>query len=116
MPKEEEKYTFIHQVSASKILILCILCIAGLISYLVRLVTIEPRGNVGSAEYNNSCTHGRILYFKLGARLKKSRRAEGGAKIVGVFRVKNHDFTQRNHIFFSILGRVRPAPWIRPWY
>ena len=31
--------------------------------------------------------------FKLGAHLKKSRRAEGGAKIVGVFHVKNHDFT-----------------------
>jgi hypothetical protein len=27
------------------------------------------------------------------------RRAEGGAKIVGVFRVKNHDFTPTNHIF-----------------
>jgi hypothetical protein len=25
--------------------------------------------------------------------------AEGGAKIVGVFRVKNHDFTPKNHIF-----------------
>ena len=28
-----------------------------------------------------------------GAQLKKLRRAEGGAKIVGVFRVKIHDFT-----------------------
>jgi hypothetical protein len=28
-----------------------------------------------------------------GAHLKKLRRAEGGAKIVWVFRVKNHDFT-----------------------
>jgi hypothetical protein len=36
---------------------------------------------------------GRIQEFKLGGRahLKKLRRAEGGAKIVGVFRVKNHD-------------------------
>jgi hypothetical protein len=34
---------------------------------------------------------GRIQDFKLGvAHLKKSRRAEGGSKIVGVFRVKNH--------------------------
>jgi hypothetical protein len=32
------------------------------------------------------------------------RRAEGGAKIVGVFRVKNHDFTPKDHIFFPILG------------
>jgi hypothetical protein len=36
---------------------------------------------------------GRIQDFKLGGGLKKLRRAEGGAKIVGVFRVKNHDFT-----------------------
>jgi hypothetical protein len=27
------------------------------------------------------------------------RRVEGGAKIFGVFRVKNHDFTPKNHIF-----------------
>ena len=46
---------------------------------------------------------GRIQDFKLGggggAHLKKLPRAEGGAKIVGVFRVKNHDFTPKNHIF-----------------
>jgi hypothetical protein len=46
---------------------------------------------------------GRIQDFKLGgAHLKKSYffpMAEGGAKIVGVFRVKNHDFTPKNHIF-----------------
>jgi hypothetical protein len=34
-----------------------------------------------------------------GAHLKKSRRAEGGAKVFGVFRVKYHDFTPKNHIF-----------------
>ena len=33
-----------------------------------------------------------------GVHLKKLRRAEGGAKIFGVFRVKNHDFTPKNHI------------------
>jgi hypothetical protein len=33
-------------------------------------------------------------------------RAEGGAKIFGVFRVKNHDFTPKNHIF-PILGEAR---------
>ena len=38
-----------------------------------------------------------------GTHLKKLHRAEGGAKILGVFRVKNHDFTPKNHIF-SILG------------
>ena len=47
---------------------------------------------------------GRIQDFKLGgAQLKKLRRAEGGAKIFGVFRVKNHDFTPKNNIF-PILG------------
>ena len=34
-----------------------------------------------------------------GAHLKKLRRAEGGAKIFGVFRVKNHDFTpKKSHL------------------
>ena len=36
-----------------------------------------------------------------GAHLKKMRRAEGGAKIVGVFRVKNHHFTPRKSYFFQ---------------
>ena len=40
-----------------------------------------------------------------GAHLKKLPRAEGGAKIVGVFRVKNHDFTTKNHIFSNCGGR-----------
>ena len=43
---------------------------------------------------------GRIQDFKLGgAHLKKLRRAEGGVKIVGVFRVKNHDFTPKKSYF-----------------
>ena len=44
---------------------------------------------------------GRIQDFKLGggAHLKKLRRTEGGANMFGVFRVKNHDFTPKNHIF-----------------
>ena len=37
---------------------------------------------------------------------------EGGANIFGGFRVKNHDFTQKNHIFSNFRGG---APWIRPW-
>jgi hypothetical protein len=36
-------------------------------------------------------------YQARGAYLKKLRRAEGGANIFGVFRVKNHDFTQLSH-------------------
>jgi len=34
------------------------------------------------------------------------RQAEGGAKIVGVFRVKNHDFTPKNDIFSNCRGRA----------
>jgi hypothetical protein len=33
-----------------------------------------------------------------GAHLKELRRAKGGAKSFGVFRVKNHDFTPKNLI------------------
>ena len=35
-----------------------------------------------------------------GGHLKKMRRAEGGAKNVGVFRVKNHDFTPKKISYF----------------
>ena len=45
-----------------------------------------------------------------GAHLQKSRRAEGGAKMLGIFRVKNHDFTQKNHIFSNFRGRAPGAP------
>jgi hypothetical protein len=49
---------------------------------------------------------GRIQDFKLeGAHLKKLRQAEGGAKIFGVFRVKNRDFTPKNLIFLNCGGR-----------
>ena len=44
---------------------------------------------------------GRIQDFKIGrggGALKNLRRAEGGTNIFGVFRVKNHDFTPKNHI------------------
>jgi hypothetical protein len=34
-----------------------------------------------------------------GAHLEKMHRAEGGAKIFGVFRVKNHDFTPKKSYF-----------------
>ena len=40
-----------------------------------------------------------------GADLKKLSRAEGGANIFGVFRVKNHDFTPKNLIFSDCGGR-----------
>jgi hypothetical protein len=41
---------------------------------------------------------------RAGGTLKKLRRVEGGAKIVGVFRVKNHDFTPKNLIFSNFRG------------
>ena len=44
-----------------------------------------------------------------GTDLKKSRRAEGGAKILGVFRVKNHDFTPKNLIFSNFRGGRAPG-------
>ena len=55
---------------------------------------------------------GRIQDFKLGGvHLKKLRRAEGGAKFFGVFRVKNHDFTPKNYIFSNFRGaRAGCAP------
>jgi hypothetical protein len=49
---------------------------------------------------------GRIQDFKLGgAHLKELHRAEEGAKMFGVFRVKNHDFTPKNYIFSNCEGR-----------
>ena len=38
--------------------------------------------------------------------------------IFGVFRVKNHDFTPKNHIFSNFRGggaSAGCAPWIRSW-
>ena len=46
-----------------------------------------------------------------GAHLKKLRRAEGGAEIFGVFRMKNHDFTPKNLIFSNCGGR-RENFWV----
>jgi hypothetical protein len=43
----------------------------------------------------------KIIFFRI---------AEGGAKIFGVFRVKNHDFTPTNHIFSNFRGRGCAVP------
>jgi hypothetical protein len=69
-----------------------------------------------SIELCYSLFQGRIQDFKLGggAHLKKLRRAEGGAKMCGVFRVKNHDFMPKNLIFSNFRGGRPPPPWIRP--
>jgi hypothetical protein len=52
-------------------------------------------------------SQGRIQDLNLGggAHLKTLRRAEGGANIFGVFRVKNHDFTPKNNISSHCGGR-----------
>ena len=42
-----------------------------------------------------------------GAHLKKLRRVEGGANMFGVFRVKNHDFTPKNHIISIAEGGTK---------
>ena len=44
------------------------------------------------------------------------RRAEGGAKNVGVFRVKNHDFTPKNSYFSNFMGggELRAPPGSSP--
>ena len=53
---------------------------------------------------------GRIQDFKLGgAHLNKLHRAAGGAKIVGVFRVKNHDFYAKKSYFFQFKGVQPPT-------
>ena len=44
-----------------------------------------------------------------GVHLKELHRAEGGTKIIGVVRVKNHDFTPKKIIFFQVLGPPPPG-------
>ena len=59
-----------------------------LIMYILRLISGEDPG-----------------FQVRGADLKQLRLAEGGAKMFGVFRVKNHDFTQKKHILWGGGGR-----------
>ena len=65
-----------------------------------------------SQRLNILCITGADPGFQVrGAQLKKLRRAEGGANIFGVFRVKNHDFTPKNQ-FFSNCGGRREKFWV----
>ena len=50
------------------------------------------------------CRGGSRISSQGGAHLKKLRRAKGGAKIFGVFRVKNHDFTTKKSYFSNFRG------------
>ena len=60
---------------------------------------------------------GRSQDFKLGGggHLKKLRRAEGGTKMFVVFRVKNHDFSPKNHIFSNFRGgaKICVVSWVK---
>ena len=52
---------------------------------------------------------------KRGVLKKIAPSGGGGTKIFGVFRVKNHDFMPKNHIFSNFRGGVHrvcpPGPW-----
>jgi hypothetical protein len=52
---------------------------------------------------------GQIQDFKLGGALKKIAPSGGRLENFGVFRVKNHDFTQKKSYFFPILGERAPG-------
>ena len=43
-----------------------------------------------------------------GALKKKLRRAEGGTKMFGVFRLQNRDFAPKNHIFSKFREGATP--------
>jgi hypothetical protein len=63
---------------------------------LVHITTEVVSSNPAQTRYTPGADPG---FQVRGVHLKKLRRAKGGAKIFGVFRVKNHDFTPKNHIF-----------------
>ena len=67
------------------------------------LKKIAPSGGWREHFWGVSCEKSRfyakkIIFFPI---------PEGGAKIFGVFRVKNHDFTPKNLIFSNF--RIRPC-------
>ena len=70
--------------------------------------------NIKTFDFSTLFTRGDPGFQVRGAHLKNLRRAEGGAKLVLVFRVKNHDFTPKNHIFPILGGRPHPPPPLDP--
>jgi hypothetical protein len=52
---------------------------------------------------------GRIQDFKLEGALKRIAPSGGRRENVRVLRVKNHDFTPKNHIFSNFRGRAPGA-------
>ena len=49
-----------------------------------------------------------------GGALKKIALSGERREKFGVFRVKNHDFTPKNHIFFNFSGGAPPPPPLDP--
>ena len=79
----------------------------------VALKKIAPSGGRREKFWGISCEKSRFYAKKI----RFFPNAEGSAKIIGVFRVKNHDFTPKNHIFSNFRGgarRVRPPPESAP--
>ena len=73
----------------------------------VALKKIAPSGGRREKFWGISCEKSRFYAQKI----RFFPNAEGSAKIFGVFRVKNHDFTPKNHIFSNFRGdahRVHP--------
>jgi hypothetical protein len=81
------------------------MCIFQILDILINNIFVL---NIGRVFQQSVCIsmdtyQGRIQDFKLkGVYLKNLRRAEGGEKMSGVFRVKNHDFTPKNIFFFQL--------------
>ena len=69
---------------------------------LKKIALSESRKILGYFVLKKTILSQKIIFFPI---------AEGGANNFGVFRVKNHDFTPKNHIFSNFRGgmhRVRP--------
>jgi hypothetical protein len=60
----------------------------------------EAQNFLGYFVWKITILHQKIFFFPI---------AEGGAKIFGVFRVRNHDFTPTNHIFSNFRGGRAPG-------
>ena len=67
-------------------------------SYFFQLRT-EARKFLGYFVWKITILRQKIIFFPI---------ADGGAKIFGVFRVKNHDFTPKNHISSNFRGGPDP--------
>ena len=69
------------------------------------LKKIAPSGGRREKFWGISCEKSRFYAKKI----RFFPNAEGSAKIFGVFRVKNHDFMPKNHIFSNFRGGRMPG-------